>query len=127
MAANPRQGAPHRAGDRLAQTRDTLDDQRIFGPLRTLECACGMYRGVEHRGLICDRCGVKVASPEVRRTRFGHVELDIEITRPFDPDARLSVWPVLPADDERCGQCRYALSGLRASFCPGCGAALPEE
>src|SRR5207302_9291944 len=56
------------------QQRETLDDQRIFGPLREFECACGKYRGPRYRGMICDRCGVKITTPAARRHRFGHIE-----------------------------------------------------
>jgi DNA-directed RNA polymerase subunit beta' len=42
------------------QRRGTLDDQRILGPLRDFECACGKYQGPRYRGMICDRCGVKL-------------------------------------------------------------------
>src|SRR5262249_39107896 len=48
------------------EQRGTLDDRQIFGPLREFECACGKYRGQEYRGMICDRCGVKITSPAVR-------------------------------------------------------------
>lgn len=88
-----------RLGLSWEQARGSLDDQAIFGTLRSLECACGKFRGADHRGIVCDRCGVKVASSEIRRSRFGHVELDREIAHPFGIDgARLTVWPVLPGD-----------------------------
>jgi DNA-directed RNA polymerase beta' subunit len=80
------------------EQRGTIDDQRIFGPLQDLECACGKYQGTQHRGMICDRCGVKVTSPSVRRERFGHIELGAELRHPFGQDAdRLATFPVLPA------------------------------
>jgi len=80
------------------EQRGTLDDQRIFGPLREFECACGKYRGQEYRAMICDRCGVKVTLPAVRRERFGHIELGIELRHPLgaEPD-HLAAFPVMPA------------------------------
>jgi len=79
--------------------RGTLDDQGIFGPLHDCECACGKYRGARFRGMICDICGVKLSSPEVRRVRFGHIDLASEIQHPLADDAHLlSAVPVLPAD-----------------------------
>jgi hypothetical protein len=55
--------------------KDGLFCERIFGPEKDWECACGKYRGMKHKGMICDRCGVKVAPSRVRRRRMGHVEL----------------------------------------------------
>jgi hypothetical protein len=53
--------------------------ERIFGPEKDGECACGKYRGMKHQGMICDRCGVKVAPSRVRRERMGHVELAVPV------------------------------------------------
>jgi DNA-directed RNA polymerase subunit beta' len=47
----------------------------IFGPEKDWECACGKYRGMKYKGMICDRCGVKVTHSRVRRKRMGHIEL----------------------------------------------------
>ncbi len=55
--------------------KDGLFCERIFGPERDWECACGKYRGTKHKGIICDRCGVKVTHSRVRRKRMGHVNL----------------------------------------------------
>src|SRR6476646_11549730 len=52
-----------------------LVGERIFGPEKDYECGCGKYRGIKHRGLNCERCGVKVDHSRVRRKRMGHVEL----------------------------------------------------
>src|SRR5262245_48704876 len=49
--------------------------ERIFGPEKDWECACGKYRGMKYKGMICDRCGVKVTHSRVRRKRMGHIEL----------------------------------------------------
>ncbi len=55
--------------------RDGLFCERIFGPERDFECACGKYRGTKYKGIICDRCGVKVTHSRVRRKRMGHINL----------------------------------------------------
>jgi len=55
--------------------RDGLFCERIFGPEKDWECSCGKYRGMKYKGMICDRCGVKVAHSRVRRKRMGHIEL----------------------------------------------------
>jgi hypothetical protein len=72
------------------------DDQRIFGPLRGFECACGKHRGERHRGMICDLCGVKLTTEDQRRFRFGHVDLAVAIMHPFGVEP-LDAVPVLPA------------------------------
>src|SRR5262245_50451778 len=79
------------------QRLGTLDDERIFGPTRDMECACGKYRGPAYRGMICDRCGVKVTTPEVRRRRFGHIDLPSPVPHPLGDETDLvSAVPVLP-------------------------------
>ncbi|MEM9368995.1 MAG: DNA-directed RNA polymerase subunit beta' [Planctomycetota bacterium] len=55
--------------------KDGLFCERLFGPEKDWECACGKYRGMKYKGMICDRCGVKVTHSRVRRKRMGHIEL----------------------------------------------------
>ena len=55
--------------------KDGLFCERIFGPERDWECTCGKYKGTKHKGIICDRCGVKVTHSRVRRKRMGHINL----------------------------------------------------
>ncbi|MFM7540932.1 MAG: DNA-directed RNA polymerase subunit beta', partial [Planctomycetota bacterium] len=55
--------------------RDGLFCERIFGPEKDWECSCGKYRGMKYKGMVCDRCGVKVAHSRVRRKRMGHIIL----------------------------------------------------
>ena len=55
--------------------KDGLFCERIFGPEKDWECACGKYKGIKHKDIICDRCGVKVAHSRVRRERMGHINL----------------------------------------------------
>ena len=76
----------------------TLYDQAIFGPVRDYECACGKFRGAQHQGMICDRCGVKVTNVAARRQRFGHIELPTPILHPFsEQNETIRAIPVLPA------------------------------
>ncbi|MHC5009708.1 MAG: DNA-directed RNA polymerase subunit beta' [Planctomycetota bacterium] len=55
--------------------KDGLFCEKIFGPERDWECFCGKYKGIKHKGIICDRCGVKVTHSRVRRKRMGHISL----------------------------------------------------
>ena len=53
--------------------------QHIFGPVRDYECACGKYKRIKHKGVVCDRCGVEVTVARVRRDRMGHIELAVPV------------------------------------------------
>ena len=55
--------------------RDGLFCERIFGPTKDYECACGKYKRIRYKGIVCDRCGVEVTEKKVRRERTGHIEL----------------------------------------------------
>lgn len=55
--------------------RDGLFCAKIFGPVKDYECLCGKYKRLKHRGVICEKCGVELASSKVRRERMGHIEL----------------------------------------------------
>lgn len=55
--------------------RDGLFCERIFGPMKDWECACGKYKKIKYKGIVCDRCGVEVIESRVRRTRMGHIKL----------------------------------------------------
>ncbi|MCL2679178.1 MAG: DNA-directed RNA polymerase subunit beta' [Dehalococcoidia bacterium] len=59
----------------LKPERDGLFCERIFGPIKDFECACGKYKRVRFKGIICDKCGVEIARSKVRRERMGHIEL----------------------------------------------------
>jgi len=59
----------------LKPEKDGLFCAKIFGPVRDFECICGKYRGMKHRGVICEKCGVEVIHSKVRRERMGHIEL----------------------------------------------------
>ena len=60
--------------------RDGLFDERIFGPTKDWECACGKYKRIRYKGVVCDRCGVEVTQAKVRRERLGHIELVAPVT-----------------------------------------------
>ncbi|MEZ4555577.1 MAG: hypothetical protein R2854_03845 [Caldilineaceae bacterium] len=57
----------------LRPERDGLFCERIFGPTKDWECACGKYKRVRYKGIVCDKCGVEVAPSRVRRERMGHI------------------------------------------------------
>ncbi|ULA53254.1 DNA-directed RNA polymerase subunit beta' [Staphylococcus aureus] len=59
----------------LKPEKDGLFCERIFGPTKDWECSCGKYKRVRYKGMVCDRCGVKVTKSKVRRERMGHIEL----------------------------------------------------
>jgi len=59
----------------LKPERDGLFCERIFGPQKDWECACGKYKRVRYKGIVCDKCGVEVTRAKVRRERMGHIEL----------------------------------------------------
>ena len=59
--------------------RDGLFCERIFGPTKDYECACGKYKRIRYKGIVCDRCGVEVTEKKVRRERSGHIELVVPI------------------------------------------------
>ncbi|MFA7255200.1 MAG: DNA-directed RNA polymerase subunit beta' [Candidatus Omnitrophota bacterium] len=59
----------------LKPEKDGLFCERIFGPTKDYECACGKYKRIKHKGIVCDRCGVEVTQARVRRERMGHIDL----------------------------------------------------
>jgi len=59
--------------------RDGLFCERIFGPVKDFECACGKYKRIRYKGIICDRCGVEVTEKKVRRDRVGHIDLVVPV------------------------------------------------
>ena len=59
--------------------RDGLFCERIFGPVRDYECACGKYKRIRYKGIVCDRCGVEVTEKKVRRDRIGHINLVVPV------------------------------------------------
>ncbi|WP_185871516.1 DNA-directed RNA polymerase subunit beta' [Blattabacterium cuenoti] len=59
--------------------RDGLFCERIFGPVKDYECACGKYKRIRYKGIVCDRCGVEVTEKKVRRERMGHISLVVPV------------------------------------------------
>ena len=59
--------------------RDGLFCERIFGPIKDFECACGKYKRIRYKGIVCDRCGVEVTEKKVRRDRVGHISLIVPV------------------------------------------------
>jgi DNA-directed RNA polymerase subunit beta' len=59
--------------------RDGLFCERIFGPVKDYECACGKYKRIRYKGIVCDRCGVEVTEKKVRRERIGHINLVVPV------------------------------------------------
>jgi DNA-directed RNA polymerase subunit beta' len=59
--------------------RDGLFCERIFGPIKDYECACGKYKRIRYKGIVCDRCGVEVTEKKVRRERMGHIKLVVPV------------------------------------------------
>jgi DNA-directed RNA polymerase subunit beta' len=64
----------------LKPEREGLFCEKIFGPTRDWECYCGKYKRVRFKGIVCERCGVKVTRAKVRRERMGHIELAAPVT-----------------------------------------------
>ena len=64
----------------LKPERDGLFCERIFGPIKDWECACGKYKRIRYKGVICDKCGVEVTRSKVRRERMGHIEVASPVT-----------------------------------------------
>jgi DNA-directed RNA polymerase subunit beta' len=64
----------------LKPEREGLFDERIFGPVKDWECACGKYKRIRYKGVVCDRCGVEVTRAKVRRERMGHIELAASVS-----------------------------------------------
>jgi DNA-directed RNA polymerase subunit beta' len=60
--------------------KDGLFDERIFGPEKDYECACGKYKRIRYKGVVCDRCGVEVTKSSVRRERMGHIKLHAPVS-----------------------------------------------
>ncbi|MDR2465734.1 MAG: DNA-directed RNA polymerase subunit beta', partial [Streptococcaceae bacterium] len=59
----------------LKPEKEGLFDERIFGPTKDWECACGKYKRIRYKGIVCDKCGVEVTRSKVRRERMAHIEL----------------------------------------------------
>jgi hypothetical protein len=80
------------------QRRGTLDDEAIFGPMRSFRCVCSKYSGLKYNRIICDECGVKITKRSARRRRCAHINLETGLPHPLDRSAPPVVAiPVVPA------------------------------
>ncbi|MDZ4225944.1 MAG: DNA-directed RNA polymerase subunit beta/beta', partial [Patescibacteria group bacterium] len=59
--------------------KNSLFDEKIFGPEKDYECYCGKYRGIRYKGIVCEKCGVEITRAVVRRERMGHVDLAVPV------------------------------------------------
>jgi DNA-directed RNA polymerase subunit beta' len=98
---------------------DGLFCERIFGPSKSLECACGKYKRVRYEGLICERCGVELTESRVRRHRMGYINLIYPVTHVWYINSRPNFMALLleveecekkldttyTAHSERCKKC----------------------
>ncbi len=92
---------------------DGLFCERIFGPSKSLECACGKYKRVRYDGLICERCGVELTESRVRRHRMGHINLIYPVTHVWYTNSRPNYMALLLEVE----QCEKRLdTGLLYSF-----------
>lgn len=80
---------------------DGLFCERIFGPTKSLECACGKYKRVRYEGLICERCGVELTESRVRRHRMGHINLIYPVTHVWYTNSRPNYMALL-LEVEQC-------------------------
>ena len=80
---------------------DGLFCERIFGPSKSLECACGKYKRVRYEGLICERCGVELTESRVRRHRMGHINLIYPVTHVWYINSRPNYMALL-LEVEQC-------------------------
>ena len=78
--------------------------QKIFGPIKDWECACGKYKKLRHKGVVCDKCGVRVEKSSVRRERMGHIDLAAPVAHLWylkgSPSAIATVLEMKPKDVE---------------------------
>jgi len=85
--------------------KDGLFCEKIFGPIKDFECACGKYKRVRYKGIVCDRCGVEVTSKSVRRERMGHIMLAVPVVHIWfmrsQPNKIAAVLGLLSKDLER--------------------------
>ncbi len=107
--------------------KDGLFCERIFGPEKDWECACGKYRGMKYKGMICDRCGVKVTHSRVRRKRMGHIELAAPIVHIWFFKAMPSRLGSSAGDEDHQPGKGDLLPGLRGRSIPGDTPLKPQQ
>ena len=90
--------------------------ERIFGPTRDWECACGKYKRIKHKGVVCDRCGVEVTLSRVRRERMGHIELAVPVSHIWFYKCMPSRIGLVLDILEPAGQASYDLDDFRVAM-----------
>ena len=78
----------------LKPEKDGLFCEKIFGPTKDWECACGKYKRIRFKGIVCERCGVEVTRSKVRRERMGHIELAAPVSHIWYLRVRPLVWVI---------------------------------
>ena len=100
---------------------DGLFCERIFGPSKSLECACGKYKRVRYEGLICERCGVELTESRVRRHRMGYINLIYPVTHVWYINSRPNVMALL-LEIEECEKRLDTTYTIRSENCKKCKA-----
>ncbi len=85
----------------LKPEKDGLFCEKIFGPTKDWECACGKYKRVRFKGIVCERCGVEVTRSKVRRERMGHIELAAPVSHIWYFKGSPAVWATCSTFPER--------------------------
>ncbi len=88
----------------LKPEKDGLFCEKIFGPAKDWECACGKYKRIRFKGIVCERCGVEVTRAKVRRERMGHIELAAPVTH---------IWYFKSPRASRWAYARHQVQGAR--------------
>jgi DNA-directed RNA polymerase subunit beta' len=103
---------------------DGLFCERIFGPSKSLECACGKYKRVRYEGLICERCGVELTESRVRRHRMGYINLIYPVTHVWYINSRPNFMALLleVEDSEKTLNTTYT---IYSEDCQKCGLLKP--
>ena len=99
---------------------DGLFCERIFGPSKSLECACGKYKRVRYDGLICERCGVELTESRVRRHRMGYINLIYPVTHVWYINSRPNFMALL-LEVEECEKNLKTAYSSRSEECDNCG------
>nr|YP_010448040.1 RNA polymerase beta' subunit [Nitzschia dubiiformis]UTQ75521.1 RNA polymerase beta' subunit [Nitzschia dubiiformis] len=100
---------------------DGLFCERIFGPSKSLECACGKYKRVRYEGLICERCGVELIESRVRRHRMGYINLIYPVTHVWYINSRPNFMALL-LEIEECEKQLNTTYTLNSEKCKKCSA-----
>ena len=103
---------------------DGLFCERIFGPSKSLECACGKYKRVRYEGLICERCGVELTESRVRRHRMGYINLIYPVTHVWYINSRPNFMALL-LEVEECEKQLDTTYTVHSEGCKKCGGLKP--